>query len=171
MLASAQGLWEIKHRIKFGPQNVAKGTHSASLIRDLQSELSRSEGTPAGGLAIPLVHTSLGKAGMLSLRGAWAVLHVKKLLCSLLCADGEVHDLRCLVLWVGGGGGGGVVVLKLHAGSPRPLGSTCFSPARLTVTTQFLAGITPDPGRVGCWEADWSLVTSSGFLRGDWLAR
>ena len=99
MLASAQGLWEIKHRIKFGPQNVAKGTHSASLIRDLQSELSRSEGTPAGGLAIPLVHTSLGKAGMLSLRGAWAVLHVKKLLCSLLCADGEVHDLRCLVLW------------------------------------------------------------------------
>lgn len=102
MLARAQGLWEITHRIKFGPQSVAEGTHSASLIRDLQSELSGSEGTLAGRLAIPLVHTSLGVAGMLSLRGAWAVLHVKKLLCPLLWADGEVHDLRCLVLWVGG---------------------------------------------------------------------
>lgn len=119
MLARAQGLGEIKHRIKFGPQSVAKGTHSASLIRDLQSELSRSEGTLAGGLAIPLVHTSLGVAGMLSLRGAWAVLHVKKLLYPLLWADGEVHDLRCLVLWVGG---------PQATGSPRPLGTTCFSP-------------------------------------------
>lgn len=64
---------------------------------------------------------------MLSLPGAGAVLLIKKLLCPLLWVDAEVHDLRCLVLWVGG-------VLKLHAGSPRPLGSTCFSPTRLIIT-------------------------------------
>lgn len=164
MLARAQGLWEIKHRIKFGFQSVAKGTHSASLIRDLQSELSRSDGTLAGGLAIPLVHTSLGLAGMLSLRGAWAVFHVKKLLCPLLWADGEVHDLRCLVLWVGGP--------QATCRVPKASGNHLLHPRQTYChTTQFLAGITPYPGPVGCREADWSLMTSSGFLRGDWLVR